>query len=68
MGFGLPGAVGASFARNKGEVICLNTDGGMMFNLQELQTIAHHNLPIKIIVFSNDGYGMIRHSQKALGL
>lgn len=68
MGFGLPGSIGASFARNKGEVICLNTDGGMMLNLQELQTIAHHKLPIKIIVFSNDGYGMIRHSQKALGL
>jgi acetolactate synthase-1/2/3 large subunit len=68
MGFGLPGAIGASFARNKGEVICLNTDGSMMLNLQELQTIAHHNLPIKIIVFSNDGYGMIRHSQKAMGL
>lgn len=68
MGFGLPGAIGASLARNKGEILCLNTDGGMMFNLQELQTIAHHNLPIKIIVFSNDGYGMIRHSQKALGL
>jgi acetolactate synthase-1/2/3 large subunit len=68
MGFGLPGSIGASFARNKGEIICLNTDGGMMLNLQELQTIAHHNLPIKIIVFSNDGYGMIRHSQSALGL
>lgn len=68
MGFGLPGAIGASFARNRGEVICLNTDGGMMLNLQELQTIAHHKLPIKIIVFSNDGYGMIRHSQSALGL
>lgn len=67
MGFGLPAAIGASFARSKGEVICLNTDGGMMFNLQELQTIAHHNLPIKIVVFSNDGYGMIRHTQKALG-
>jgi acetolactate synthase-1/2/3 large subunit len=67
MGFGLPGAVGASFARNKGEVICLNTDGAMMMNLQELQTIAHHNLPIKVVVFSNDGYGMIRHTQKALG-
>lgn len=67
MGFGLPGAIGASFARGKSEVLCLNTDGGMMFNLQELQTIAHHNLPIKIVVFSNDGYGMIRHTQKALG-
>ena len=37
-----------------------------MMNLQELQTIAHHKLPIKIIVFNNDGYLMIKHTQKAL--
>lgn len=67
MGCGLPGAIGASFARGRGEVICLNTDGGMMLNLQELQTIVHHQLPIKIIVFSNDGYGMIKATQKNLG-
>lgn len=66
MGFGLPGAVGASFARGRGEVLCLNCDGGMMMNLQELQTIVHHRLPIKIIVFNNDGYLMIKHTQKAL--
>ena len=68
MGCGLPYAIGASFATNKGEVICLNCDGGMMFNLQELQTIAHHNLPIKLIIFCNDGYLMIKHTQKALGI
>jgi acetolactate synthase-1/2/3 large subunit len=70
MGFGLPGAVGASFARRQegktGEVLCLNCDGGMMMNLQELQTIVHHGLPIKIFVFNNDGYLMIKHTQKAL--
>ena len=70
MGFGLPGAVGASFGRisegKSGEVLCLNCDGGMMMNLQELQTIVHHGLPIKIIVFNNDGYLMIKHTQKAL--
>jgi acetolactate synthase-1/2/3 large subunit len=66
MGYGLPGAVGASFAREKGEVLCLNCDGGMMMNLQELQTIVHHQLPIKIIIFVNDGYLMIKHTQKAL--
>jgi acetolactate synthase-1/2/3 large subunit len=66
MGWGLPGAIGASFANNKGEVLCLNCDGGMMMNLQELQTIAHHQLPIKIVVFNNDGYLMIKHTQKAL--
>ncbi len=66
MGFGLPGAIGASFARNRGEVLCLNCDGGMMMNLQELQTIAHFQLPIKIIIFCNDGYLMIKHTQKAI--
>ena len=66
MGFGLPAAIGASFARDRGEVLCLNCDGGMMMNLQELQTIVHHELPIKIFVFNNDGYLMIKHTQKAL--
>lgn len=55
VGGGLPGAIGASFARGGGEVLCLNSDGGMMMNLQELQTIAHHRLPVKIIVFNHDG-------------
>lgn len=66
MGYGLPGAIGASFARNRGEVLCLNCDGGMMMNLQELQTVVHHQLPIKLIIFNNDGYLMIKHTQNAL--
>jgi acetolactate synthase-1/2/3 large subunit len=66
MGFGLPAAIGASFALERGEVMCLNCDGGMMLNLQELQTIVHHQLPIKIFVFNNDGYLMIKHTQNAL--
>ena len=66
MGFGLPAAIGASFARERGEVMCLNCDGGMMLNLQEMQTIAHHKLPIKLFIFNNDGYLMIKHTQNAL--
>jgi acetolactate synthase-1/2/3 large subunit len=65
MGFGLPGAIGAAIGAGK-EVMCLNCDGGMMLNLQELQTIVHHQLPVKIIIFNNDGYLMIKHTQKAL--
>lgn len=65
MGFGLPGAIGAAIGAGR-EVLCLNCDGGMMLNLQELQTIVHHQLPIKIIIFNNDGYLMIKHTQKAL--
>ena len=64
MGFGLPGAIGASIAKNKSEVICLNCDGGIMMNLQELQTINEYNLPIKLFIFNNDGYLMIKHTQK----
>ena len=66
MGYGLPGAIGASFARDRGEVMCLNCDGGMMMNLQELQTVVHHRLPIKLFVFNNDGYLMIKHTQTNL--
>jgi acetolactate synthase-1/2/3 large subunit len=66
MGYGLPAAIGVSFATNRGEVMCLNCDGGMMLNLQELQTIAHHNLPVKLFIFNNDGYLMIKHTQNAL--
>lgn len=66
MGYGLPAAIGASFAGDRSEVMCLNCDGGIMMNLQELQTIAHHRLPIKIFVFNNDGYLMIKHTQNSL--
>lgn len=66
MGYALPAAIGAAFANPDAEIICLNCDGGMMLNLQELQTIVHHQLPIKIFVFNNDGYLMIKHTQKAL--
>lgn len=66
MGYGLPAAIGVSFATGRGEVMCLNCDGGMMLNLQELQTIAHHQLPVKLFIFDNDGYLMIKHTQNAL--
>jgi acetolactate synthase-1/2/3 large subunit len=66
MGFGLPAAVGAAFGNPDKQIICLNADGGMMMNLQELQTIVHHNLNIKVFIFNNDGYLMIKRSQMAL--
>ena len=66
MGYGLPAAIGASIGSHKSKVICLNCDGGMMLNLQELQTMVHHKLPIKLFIFTNDGYLMIKHTQKAL--
>ena len=65
MGVALSAAIGASFGSG-GRVICLHCDGGMMMNLQELQTIMHHELPIKIIVFENKGYTMIKGTQDNL--
>jgi len=67
MGCGLPAAIGASLAGAK-HVLCLHADGGMMMNLQELQTIINYKLPIKIIVYENDGYLMIKHTQKNSGM
>jgi acetolactate synthase-1/2/3 large subunit len=64
MGYGLAAAVGAGFGENP--VMCLNCDGGMMLNLQELQTIKTYNLPVKIVIFNNDGYLMIKHTQNML--
>ena len=66
MGFGLPGAIGAHFAAPKRQLVCLNTDGAIMFNLQELQVIAEHKIPMKLFIFNNDGYSMIKISQENL--
>jgi acetolactate synthase-1/2/3 large subunit len=66
MGFGLPGAVGASLAADKKRVILINGDGSMMMNLQEMQTIMYHKLPIKLFVYINDGYLTIKHTQNNL--
>ncbi|MCM1224146.1 MAG: thiamine pyrophosphate-binding protein, partial [Lachnospiraceae bacterium] len=63
MGNDLPEAFGAAIASQK-EVICATGDGSIMMNLQELQTIKYYDAPVKIILFSNDGYGTIRNSCK----
>lgn len=56
MGFGLPGSIGACFGHDRRRTISVNGDGGFMFNLQELQTIAEFKLPISIFILSNGGY------------
>ena len=66
MGYGIAGAIGAQFACPDKPVLCMNCDGGMMMNLQECHTIIENGLPIKIIIFNNDGYLMIKHTQKML--
>lgn len=63
MGYGLSSAIGACFLNNKKEIICIEGDGSIMMNLQELQTIIHYNLPIKIFILNNKGYNSIIQTQ-----
>ncbi len=63
MGYDLPAAVGASVARNGKRVICLAGDGSVHLNIQELQTVVHHQLPVKLFVLDNGGYLSIRTTQ-----
>ncbi len=63
MGYELPAAIGACLANSKKNTICFAGDGSIMMNLQELQTIKHHNLPIKIFIINNDGYLSIKQTQ-----
>lgn len=60
MGSGLPMAIGACFASNKSPTVCMEGDGSIMLNIQELQTILYNKLPIKIFIFNNGGYFSIR--------
>lgn len=63
MGYGLPAAIGAAVAAKK-EIICLEGDGSIMMNLQELQTVKNYNLPIKIFILNNAGYISIIQTQR----
>jgi acetolactate synthase-1/2/3 large subunit len=64
MGYGLAGAIGASFAQPGRRVFLIEGDGGFCQNLQDLATVAVNNLPIKMFLFSNEGYGSIRATQR----
>lgn len=66
MGYGLPAAMGACIASGRQEVVCLEGDGSIMMNIQELQTIKHYNLPIKIFILNNKGYLSIKQTQTNL--
>ena len=65
MGYDLPAAIGASVANGKKRVVCLAGDGSMQMNIQELQTIVHHRLPIKLFYLNNNGYISIRQTQNS---
>jgi acetolactate synthase I/II/III large subunit len=64
MGFGLPAAIGAQFARPDKLVFALVGDGGFQMSIPELATIANHALPVKIIVMNNGYLGMVRQWQE----
>ncbi|WP_035801932.1 thiamine pyrophosphate-binding protein [Butyrivibrio sp. FCS014] len=63
MGYGLPAAIGLCIASGKRDTVCLEGDGSIMMNLQELQTIITGNLPVKIFLINNEGYQSIRITQ-----
>ena len=65
MGFGIPGAVGASLASGK-RVVLVCGEGSLMMNLQELQTVQNLNLPIILLLLNNSGYLTIKHTHHAL--
>ena len=64
MGYALPASIGASIAKKKQRIICIDGDGSIQINLQELHTLAQNKLPIKIIILNNNGYGIIKQFQE----
>jgi acetolactate synthase-1/2/3 large subunit len=64
MGFGLPAAIGAQFARRDMMVIDIDGDASIRMNLGELETVTTYNLPVKVVVMNNHGDGMVRQWQK----
>lgn len=66
MGYGLPAAIGTCIGGSRRTTICLEGDGSIMMNLQELQTVLTNRLPIKIFLINNSGYHSIRLTQNNL--
>ena len=64
MGYSLPASIGASIAKGKKRIICIDGDGSIQINLQELHTIDKLKLPIKIFILNNGGYGIIKQFQE----
>lgn len=64
MGYTVPAALGVSAALGDKRVMAITGDGSLQQNIQELQTILHYKLPIKLFIWNNDGYLSIRASQK----
>jgi acetolactate synthase-1/2/3 large subunit len=66
MGYDLPAAIGAHFAKkSEGRLICITGDGSIQMNLQELQTVINYNIPVKIFLLENDGYLAMKTTQRS---
>jgi acetolactate synthase-1/2/3 large subunit len=63
MGYGIAASIGVSLGTGRSRTICVDGDGGFQMNIQELATVAHHQLPLKFFVLNNGGYSSIRGSQ-----
>ncbi len=64
MGYALPASIGASIVKNKKRVICIDGDGSLQINIQELHTLVSNKLPIKVFILNNNGYGIIKQFQE----
>lgn len=64
MGYGFPAAIGVAVNLAGKRVVCIDGDGSFQMNLQELQTVMHNNLNLKIIILNNNGYHSIRQTQR----
>jgi len=65
MGFALPAAIGACFAVAGQPIVLIAGDGGFQSNIQELQTVVHHDLPLKMVILNNGCHGMVRQFQES---
>lgn len=64
MGYALPASIGAAFAKPNQDIYCIGGDGGFQMNIQELQTVKHYGLPIKMFILNNHSYGIIKQFQE----
>lgn len=65
MGYALPAGIGVAMAKPERPVVVIAGDGGLQINIQELETVVHNKLPIKIVVLNNRSYGMVRQFQQS---
>ncbi|NLX26359.1 MAG: thiamine pyrophosphate-binding protein [Lentisphaerae bacterium] len=64
MGYTLPASIGTACARPESVTLAVTGDGSLQMNIQELQTLVHYQLPVKLFVWNNNGYLSIRASQR----